>query len=226
MGDARRTTGTARIREEIGTTRSPSFPFLLASRSARNLAFQRDALFTAPWKLIAVKYGFCSPYKSVSPAFLLLPFHRFLFSLLSVPLVSCNSIKLCVSMGRVMEAPTNREAGVAARYYQETRNEIINWNYEAGSRSRRNRTTLISSALFTIYTSNGDRARAGGCFGAHHTVTNYRFYELERNYSFARQMKRFLVPLALYTSVVGRPEIVCPRSDFEFFAGVDLSNVR
>lgn len=39
----------------------------------------------------------------------------------------------------------------------------------------RNRTTLISSVLFTIYIEwNRENGAGGLCFGAHHAVTNYQ----------------------------------------------------
>lgn len=89
-----------------------------------------------------------------------------------------DSIERRVSTSLVME--TNEAGSGIIR--KRPGDEIINWNYgEEEGGVGRNRTTLISSALFTISRQNGKL----GCFDAHHAVTNYRVSQLERNYSLA-----------------------------------------
>lgn len=62
----------------------------------------------------------------------------------------------------------------------------------------------------SVYNFVSNEIANPGCFDAHHAVTNYRVSQLERNYPFAQQMKRFSsLSLPLHVSISLRYEIVC-----------------
>lgn len=69
------------------------------------------------------------------------------------------------------------------------------------------------SSVYNLYRMESAR------FGAHHSVTNYRGSELERNYSFAWQMKQFCPPsppLCFLLLEPFRSDIICAGSSNGF----------